>query len=289
MKISRNELKKWFQGKQILWNDQALSPSTELRPGQHKIQILIQNQPSHQSIQSKNGSFLSILYQDQDLLILDKKSGIPSAPHSPSETETAVGSASALFPQLLGVGDHPLEPGLIHRLDTGTSGALVFAKNQTEFKRLKWIWKNRQIEKTYRAIVIQNKVLPLPLKIDFQLAHHSKSNKKMIALTDSKMIHYRGQPIPARTHVLSSVRIQALCKSDSLADLTLQIETGVMHQIRCHLQACDMPIWGDPIYGAKHHPETAERMWLHAWKLKFPLQSGQTLEIEAPLPFNWPC
>ncbi len=234
---------------------------------------------------SEKGPFLPIIYEDQNILILDKRSGTPSAPLSHLETETAVGSALAHFPGLAGVGDQPLEPGLVHRLDTGTSGALVFAKNQTEFRRLKQIWKDRKIEKIYRAISVRDEPLPkLPARLDFPLAHHAKSKKRMITLHDPKIKHYRGRPIPAVTRILSGFQIE----SNSFYDLTVQIETGVMHQIRCHLDTWGAPIWGDPIYGKKiPHPPT-ERMWLHAWQLKFQLASGQSLEVEAPLPSTWP-
>lgn len=243
---------------------------------------------------------MSILYEDRTLLILNKPSGTPSAPINELETETAVHLALNYFPQLQGVGDKPLEPGLVHRLDTGTSGALVFAKTQAEFQRLKQLWRERKVTKIYRAVAHPAEDTPspvlkrLPLRVDFPLAHHAKSKKKMIALTQPSMRHFRGRPIPAVTHVLESFPLQQKAISPELApgllDLTIEIETGVMHQIRCHLQALGMPIWGDPVYErASAAPLVrATRLWLHAWKIGIPSASGELLQIEAPLPEDWP-
>src|SRR5690606_29289920 len=88
---------------------------------------------STEALPSPEGSFITVIYEDEDLLVLNKPSGIPSVPHSAVETKTAVGSALAHYPRLAGVGTRPLEPGLLHRLDTGTSGCLAFAKNAAAF------------------------------------------------------------------------------------------------------------------------------------------------------------
>ena len=288
VQVSRNQLKKWFHAQQVLWNGRTIDASFELPLGKIELQVPQIDCLQQGAAASIRGSFLPILYEDATLLILNKSSGTPSAPQSAEETETAVGSALAAFPRIQDVGDQLLEPGLVHRLDTGTSGALVFAKTQAEFLRLKELWKKRQIEKIYRAICLGSPSHDLPLRLDFPLAHHSKSKKRMIALTDPKMSHYRGHPIPAITHILSGFKFELRNNSESLVDLTVQIETGVMHQIRCHLEAWGAPIWGDPIYGKKLDPSPAERLWLHAWKLKIPLPTGQWIEIEAPLPADWP-
>ncbi len=284
VQISRSQLKKWFQNQLILYQNHPIAPSFELPLGIHPIQIPRPNTLTPTPQASTQGSFLKILYEDAQLLVLHKTSGVPSAPQTSAQTETAVGSALTYFPPLFGVGDQPLEPGLVHRLDTGTSGALVFAKTQSEFDRLKTLWKKREVVKIYRAISTLEHPLQLPLQVETPLAHHAKSKKRMIALNHSKMIHFRGKPIPALTRVLEGFALP----TSPLFDLTVEIETGVMHQIRCHLESIGAPIWGDPIYGRKNFALPAERLWLHAWKLAFPLKSGSPLEIEAPLPPHWP-
>ena len=261
-----------------------------LHMGVHEIKISPWN-PEELKIPtanpSKNGSFLSILYEDSDLLVLHKGTGIPSVPHSTDETETAVGSALAHCPTISGIGRGGLEPGILHRLDTETSGLLVFAKTESEFMRLQQLWRERKIRKFYRARVkqsatksIQHYCAPLaPMTIEYPLAHSEKSRKKMLALKKSPSHQkIRGNPLPAITQILS---IQVL--PDSTSELEIELITGVMHQIRCHLSSLGWPILGDKLYGGL----LAERLFLHAWKLEIPLKKNKKLLLEATLPSNW--
>ncbi len=234
---------------------------------------------------------ISIIYDDEDLFVLDKPTGTPSAPLRSEEKATAVDFAVSRFPQIVNIGRHlngklkTLEPALLHRLDTGTSGLIVFAKTQIEFDRLIEVWKNREIQKYYRALVCPTAPLPNlsegPLRLDFPIAHDARSVKKMIALTSQNTFRknqIRGKPYSAITDILSLQSFRGL-----LADFEIKIETGVMHQIRCQLATKGWPIIGDKIY--KGPP--SDRLWLHAWRLKIPLKSGALLELEAPLPLNW--
>lgn len=235
---------------------------------------------------SPQGCFLPVLYEDEDILILHKHSGVPSVPHSSTETNTAVNAALAHFPNLSQVGDNPLEAGALHRLDTGTSGILVFAKKQEEFIRLREAWKKRKVKKIYRALVDLRSPPPpkIPYRIDFPLAHDAKSSKRMIALVPNKPIHsnrIRGNPRPAVTWI----------RKVSGSDFEIEIETGVLHQIRCHLAALGWPIWGDPLYfkakDEKIPPFRQDRLWLHAWRLQLPLKNAVSLTIESDLPEGW--
>ncbi len=219
---------------------------------------------------------IPILYEDSQLLILNKPSGTPSAPIQAEETQTATNFAVGYFPLLAEIGRRGLEPGLLHRLDTGTSGALVFAKTQSEFERLLTLWKKHEVRKIYRAIVKNEEARHLPQEITFPLAHDAKSSKRMISLVPSKKRKFRGKPLPAETRILAALPLS----SQNLLDVEVQIKTGVMHQIRCHLASVGFPILGDPIYRG----EKADRLFLHAWKIGFPLASGEFFECEAPLP-----
>jgi 23S rRNA pseudouridine1911/1915/1917 synthase len=280
--VSRAQLKKWFQNGQVTYRERAISASHSLPLGEHEITLLLSTFTSLSASASPKGCFLPVMYEDAEILILNKNHGTPSLPHSPEETETAVNAALAHEPSLSGIGERPLEPGLLHRLDTETSGLLVFAKTQSEFKRLTQIWKSREIDKIYRAITTSPLPFPrTPLTITLPLAHHPKSQRKMIALPPDKTRLHRGNPIPAITRILQATPLGAA----PLTDLTIQIETGVMHQIRCHLSSLGHPIWGDLLYGPAD--SDAPRMALHAWKLRFKKQNGEILEVEAPLPELW--
>src|SRR6185437_2704694 len=126
---------------------------------------------------------IPVLYEDSDLLIVHKPSGMPSVSLSGTETGSASAQALAHFPDLAEIEDaKPLEPGLLHRLDTGTSGVLVFAKSAEEFSRLKAVWKTPQTRKVYRAIVERtpSAQVPKPCTIQLSLAHPANSSKRII-------------------------------------------------------------------------------------------------------------
>ncbi len=224
----------------------------------------------------------SWIFENDAILVLNKPSGLPSArlPKSPPDEVTAVDWALERFPEIHGVGFSEHEAGLVHRLDTGTSGLLVFAKTQKSFEHLRGIWERREVRKIYRAICVPNaEATPIPDRITLPLAHHVKSAKKMICILPGKEHYkYRGKLLPAETIILHKEKLKN--HPQDVLDITLEIKTGVMHQIRCHLAELDHPILGDSIYGGQ--PST--RLWLHAWRLEL-----DGLILEAPLPEKWAC
>ncbi len=329
---------------------------------------------------------MSIFFEDDDFLILNKPHGLPCVPHlvdqKPHPSVTAVSLALQAAPALQGVGPDPLEPGLLHRLDTTTSGLLLFAKNDTLFQHLKKHWKNPQhVSKFYRAIVTPSPKqhsaervgarpadletdlhadLPhrrspfdrLPLTLRQPMGHDKKSKKKMRVLDQPhtkshtsthsstephpisayRLRQIRGKLLHAVTHILAAKRLPPLdpltlalsssqlppapsissptspaTSPSSLAlvlstlwELEIQIETGVMHQIRAHLSNLGFPILGDLRYQGAPAPRT----FLHAWKLKLdlppleqasgsehPSKRGALARIQrewiAPLPDDW--
>lgn len=290
--LSRATLKEYFKNKQILCNGNAISASTTLPAGSHSIQIRGWN-PSRaetpRASASENGCFLPVVYEDEDLLVLHKRSGTPSIPHSPEETETAVGAALARHPELVDLGRGGLESAILHRLDTGTSGLIVFARHNEEFTRLRAAWSTPAVKKRYRALVRQRKESEAfsesvwtmgthPFLLDWPMGHDLGSTKRMVAIPPGLTRSIRGKELEARTRILKTTEI-----ATGLFDVHVEIETGVMHQIRCHLASQGWPILGDPIY----HGTPSSRLWLHAWQLILPLRSGAILELQADLPERW--
>lgn len=264
----------------------------------------------------------AILYQDQSLLILDKPSGLPSAP-LPSASQlgkatqdTAVSLALLLCPELRLMPG--LEHGLLHRLDTGTSGCLAFAKTETAFEFYKERWNGGQVKKIYQALngaastagdahlsaLLKPEQLMrlLPYTVEWPMGHSAKSKKKMIALTPERaqkrhwIAQIRGEARPTLSRILSvkmegpnpevptakSSNEQLLdSQLSSLLRFEIQIETGVLHQIRCTLATLGYPILGDDLYGGQKHP----RLCLHAMTLCLPKQDGTVLEVFSPVPF----
>ncbi len=291
--LSRNQLKERFQQKQVFHQGRPTVASRILEVGDYEFILNEVVQSKELSSISAEKSFLPIVYEDETLLVLNKESGIPSVPHRPDESLTAVGSALAHYPALAQIGRTPFEPGLLHRLDTGTSGLLVFAKTQAEFDRLSLAWKRREVVKIYRALTTSHQAPPqTPLQIRHPLAHDAKSAKRMIALREGSRKKYRGKPLETVTHLVkvhtqrsfgSSEIKEAGTQKVHLYDFEIQIDTGVMHQIRCHLSDLGYPILGDSIYNGI----PSSRLWLHAWRLTIPLSDDQTLSLEAQLPASW--
>ncbi|MDR3607816.1 MAG: RluA family pseudouridine synthase [Oligoflexia bacterium] len=285
--LSRSVLKELFQQKKVLLAGRASAGSTVLAPGPHSIAILdwessgVSEAPK--AVASPDGPFLPVIHEDENLLIVNKASGIPSVPHASQETRTAVSSALASCPALSGIGHGGLEPGLLHRLDNGTSGLLVFAKSNAEFQRLRKAWSQAGVKKVYRARIVRpsaSEPIVVPSELRWLMAHDEKSDKRMIAFPEGipTGARYRGKPMSTITRLI---------RLHSPTDLEIEIETGVMHQIRCVLATLGFPVLGDPIYGKT----PSERLWLHAWKLSLPQADGSRLELEAPLPegfTNWP-
>lgn len=305
--LSRARLKGFFRSGRILLQNRPAEPSTWLDIGRYPIAIEGADALSAASPVARaslQGSFLPIVYEDRDLLVLNKQSGVPSVPQDPQESETAVGSALAHDPALAGVGRAGLEPGLLHRLDTGTSGLLAFARTQEAFDRLHAAWKSQGVRKVYRALAAPMAASPLaaapragaytiPFTARITLGHDARSSKRMIALpplapghsaSDARyrLSQIRGKPLESVTHIVKSEKIKAA--SSPLCDYRIEIETGFMHQIRCTLAHLGSPILGDPIYGGP----PSSRLWLHAWQLHLPLPQGGELWLESALPENWP-
>jgi RluA family pseudouridine synthase len=222
---------------------------------------------------------IETLFEDERILAVNKPSGIPShdLPGDPdrqtveSWLKEARGSDSTF---------------LVHRLDTGTSGVLLFAKTAETHDAMREKFKAKTIHKLYRAWSDHFPVTApsLPLEITLALAHHPKSKKRMIVLPPDQKRDYRGKPIPAHSRILS-IEPQEW-SGHRVNELRVEIVTGVMHQIRVHLKHWGYPLIGDPIYQPPERRDGASpfsRLGLHAEKIEFEL-NGFVCRIEAPVP-----
>ncbi len=218
-----------------------------------------------------------ILFEDEFILAMDKPSGIPSQSQAENEIRTCEALMKAQRPE-----DSLY---LLHRLDNGTSGVLLFAKNGLIFNEMREKFKLKSIRKLYTAFARKAdgpwdslQSLSLPHRISTPLAHHPKSKKRMIPLPPDKKRQYRGKPFPAETiiHSISTTQFE----EQTCTQIEVEILTGVMHQIRVHLASLGYPLLGDPIYSNDKEPSI--RLGLHARLIAFELR-GRQYEIEAPL------
>ncbi|HOW16482.1 MAG TPA: RluA family pseudouridine synthase [bacterium] len=175
-----------------------------------------------------------ILYEDKDLLVIDKLSTVPCI-----RLGDSYGLSDELiieFPMLASIPDY----GFTHRLDNETLGVMLLAKNVDVYEKIRVLFENKNIKKTYHARV-KGCVQEQEGRIDVPIAHSLKSTKKMVAVKDGYRV-YRGQARPAMTRWI------VLNKGIDSCDLELHTDTGVRHQIRVHLLSIGHPICGDRLY-----------------------------------------
>lgn len=216
---------------------------------------------------------IPIIYEDEHLFAVDKPAGL--AVHKVSPTDPQETLADILVrgrPYLAGVGENPLRPGIVHRLDKETSGVMVVAKDQPTFEYLKNLFQTRQVKKEYVALVNGSPREPfgtidLPLgKIGTKQTTQLKGKRELVernAVTDYEVLtRYTGYTlVKAMPH------------------------TGRTHQIRVHLKAIGCPIVGDVLYAkGRPMPEGLDRMFLHAQEIEFTAPDGKRLVLGAPLP-----
>ncbi len=253
--LSRRNIRVLIAEGRALINDQAADKGYRLQAGD-RLELRLPG-PLEVGPASEPVPHLTIIYQDADLIVVPKPALVPTHPLSPFETGTLANTLVHFFPELCGVGLKSLEAGLIHRLDTGTSGILVAGRNQAAWSQLKQDLARRLWIKKYLLLVpgiIEPSVVTLPL------AHHPGDRRRMVALREGEAAH-RGRIFPAET------RFRVLKRFRDFSLLEADLITGVTHQIRVHLAELGHPVVGDPLYGTESPPLfdlAPGRLFLHA-------------------------
>ncbi|MCH8026334.1 MAG: RluA family pseudouridine synthase [Chloroflexi bacterium] len=211
---------------------------------------------------------LSIVYEDGDLLVIDKPAGLAVHPSPGHSSHTLVHGVLAHCPDLSGIGGEG-RPGIVHRLDKDTSGLIIVAKNDAAHVSLARQLKERKVEKTYLALV-EGRIEPAEGIIDAPIGRDPRHRKRMAVVE-------RGREARTRYRLLREVAGRSLVE--------VRPKTGRTHQIRVHLASIGFPICGDALYGrAASLPAGLTRQFLHAHRLAFRHPAtGERLELEAPL------
>ncbi|QFQ02165.1 Ribosomal large subunit pseudouridine synthase D [Corynebacterium urogenitale] len=213
---------------------------------------------------------MDILYSDDDVIVVDKPVGVAAHPTLGWEGPTVTaGLAAAGF--RISTSGPPERKGIVQRLDVGTSGVMIVAASERAYTVLKRAFRNREVTKTYHALV-QGHPDPTSGTIDAPIARHPSAGWRFAVRDDGKhaVTHY---------DTLEAHREASLLK--------VSLETGRTHQIRVHFSSLHHPLVGDPMYGCD--PKLAERLglirqWLHAVSLGFPHPSGKFMTVESPYP-----
>jgi 23S rRNA pseudouridine1911/1915/1917 synthase len=215
---------------------------------------------------------VTIIYQDADIIVVDKPAGLTVHPAPGHPQGTLVNALLAACPDLREISG-TLRPGIVHRLDKDTSGLLVVAKNDRAMRSLQAQLKERQAHKTYLALV-HGVPKPREGQIEAPIGRHPKNRKKMAVVEGGResVTRYR-------------VREEFPDGQGRGGYALLEVEpvTGRTHQIRVHLAAIGHPIVGDTVYGRAS--KLLGRQFLHAHRLGFRMPaSGREIEFESPLP-----
>jgi 23S rRNA pseudouridine1911/1915/1917 synthase len=276
--LPRNQVQHWIRDGLVRVNGREAKPSAALAAGD----VVSCDPPERKDdrVQAEEGD-LAVLYEDADLAVLDKPAGLTVHPGAGRATGTLAHHLLARYPEMAGVGG-PGRPGIVHRLDQGTSGVLVVARTPAAYLRLARAFADRRVEKTYLAIVYGT---PNPAEgtIEAAIGRHPQRRTEMAVRSGGR---------PART------LYRTLAASDTAAGISLvelDLHTGRTHQIRVHMKHLGHPLVGDPVYGEarwKALPRPLQpvlrdfpRPALHAWRLSFrhPMED-RPLAFEAPVP-----
>jgi 23S rRNA pseudouridine1911/1915/1917 synthase len=270
---SRSQLQRLIKEGHVTGPLATLRPSTAVRTGQRfsiDIPAPTAATPEPEALP------LRIVFEDPDVVVLEKPAGMVVHPAAGHTKGTLVNALLHHVKDLSGVGGE-LRPGIVHRLDRGTSGLMVIAKNDRAHQELSRQFRDREVEKEYIALVWG--VVQAGRRIDAPIGRDTGDRQKMSTR--------------ARRARSAVTRVTWARHLKGVSLLKVAIATGRTHQIRVHLSAIGHPIVGDPVYGGVHRRVPAdlrgvmrlERPFLHATRLSFTHPAdGRRVDFDSPLP-----
>ena len=265
--LSRSYIQQLIDDSMVLVNDAKVKPSYKLREGD--VISLTVPEPEELLIEPEDIP-IDIVYEDDDIVIVDKPQGMVVHPAAGHYSGTLVNALMYHCKDSLSSINGVMRPGIVHRIDMNTSGLLVVCKNNNSHKALAEQFSVHSITREYTAIVYDHFKVKEGT-VDAPIAR-SKTDRKKMAIDQS-----------GRRAVTHYSVIEALDRNFSL--IKARLETGRTHQIRVHMASIKHPLLGDDVYGPKNCPFKLEGQMLHAGKLGFiHPSSGEYIEFESPLP-----
>ncbi len=264
--FSRSRVQRLIDDGFVLLNEQPPRTRDLVRTGDR---VRIEIPPLQQIEAAAEVIPLEIIFEDDDLLVLNKEAGMVVHPGAGNQEHTLVNALLHHCPTLSGIGGKE-RPGIVHRLDKETSGCLVVAKNDAAHRELSKQFAARTMQKIYLALVLGRLKKPSGI-IDAPIARHPIHRQRMSIARLS-----RGRSAVTEYKVLRA--------GAELSLVECVLHSGRTHQIRVHLHHLGNPVAGDKLYAAKLAGGFSRQM-LHAWKLGFTHpRSGAWMNFEAPLP-----
>ena len=261
--LSRTHAQKLINSGYITVNDRVAKVGLKLNVGD-RVDIIIP--PTTPTPLSPEAIPLNIIYEDDDLLVVDKPAGLAIHPAPGHLSHTLVNAILSHLPGLAETSDS-LRPGIVHRLDKDASGIMVVAKNNAAQLNLIGQFKARSVVKAY-LVLVKGHLTPEDGVIEAPIGRDPRNRKRMAVVTD-------GRNARSQYHIIKYIGDYTL--------LEVRTETGRTHQIRVHLSAIGYPVVGDATYGVKSG--YLSRQFLHACRLGFHLPStGEYVEFTSELP-----
>jgi 23S rRNA pseudouridine1911/1915/1917 synthase len=273
--VPRNQVQQWIRGGHVRLNGRPAKASDLVAAGD-RVECEPPPPPAETLVPERGE--LRVLHEDAGLVVIDKPAGLAVHPGAGRSSGTLVHLLLERYPEISGVGG-PGRPGIVHRLDKGTSGVMVVARTAASYQRLSRAFAARAVGKRYLGLVhgapAAHGVVEAPI------GRHRERRQEMTVRADGR---------PARTG------FRTLAARAGIALLELDLATGRTHQIRVHLKSIGHPLLGDPVYGEARHrglPRPLQaplrdfpRPALHAWHLALPpaATGGAWLRATAPVP-----
>jgi 23S rRNA pseudouridine1911/1915/1917 synthase len=212
-----------------------------------------------------------VVYEDRDLLVVDKPAGVVVHPGAGQRSGTLVHGLLARYPEMRDVGQ-PDRPGIVHRLDKGTSGLLLVARSQPAYDALVAMLAAHRVERRYRALVWGAVDSPTGM-VDAPVGRSARDRTRMAVTLTGKDARTRYEVVRGFTDPVA------------VTELRCKLETGRTHQIRVHMASIGHPVVGDSRYGGRRPSLRSPRSWLHAehLALEHPL-TAEPLVFDSPLP-----
>ncbi len=263
--LSRSYVQQLIEDAHIRVNDGIVKASYIVRPGDHIHVTLPLPKPSDIEPQDLP---LAIVYEDDDLLVVDKPAGMVVHPAPGHASGTLVNALLYHYPAMEISGD--LRPGIVHRIDRDTSGLLVVAKHDRAKSHLQAQQQARTMAKVYLALVEGHFREPAG-SIDAPIDRHPTDRLRMAIVASGR---------PSRTDYRELERLGPYSYVEA------RLHTGRTHQIRVHFASLHHPVAGDPLYGPRRqtNPLGLKRQFLHAHCLGFARLDGEWIEVRSPLP-----
>lgn len=275
--LSRARAKVLLEAGEVRLNGRRCRKGARVAAGD-KVALEHEPQPSEFAALPDPDLVLPIVHEDDWIVVVDKPAGVPSHPLRAHEVGTVASALVARYPDMAGVGWRPREPGILHRLDTGTSGLMLAARDDMTFATLLRALREGDIEKRYIALVHG---IPTVQVIDLPIAPHP-SDPRRVRTGILRGDHVNRGERAARTEILKVSRLAGT--SEAIAEIEVRAGAAARHQVRAHLASLGHPLVGDVLYGARPLAGL-DRHVLHASRIAL-LHPGtnQSMAWASPLP-----